>query len=336
MKIDLRSSHGALWMAVGLGVLVLAVPFGITVRAGDRPAALQPRLFAPGIVSTGDEEFSPAFSPDGKSVFFTKGSPGRIRVLWIMESHWRDGRWTEPVVAPFSGGYSDIDPTFSVDGKQIVFASNRPLTGTKAREDFDLWIVERTADGWSEPRHLGDKVNSAGSESTTSLAADGTLYIGSAARPGGVPGPGRHLYRSRLVNGEYGDVEALPELINAGEDVSNQYIAPDGSWLIFLSKMKGETDSTLYLTRWKDGAWTAPVNLDPELNTTYKAFTPVVSADGKTLYFSSRRGLFDVLPPARMTAREFTEAIRRPENGLGDIYSVPMSRFAAVLGTTGR
>lgn len=303
-----------------------------TIGTNQNPSVPQPSLFAPGVVGTGDEEFSPAFEPDGKTVYFTKGSPGRVRVMWIMMSRFRDGRWTEPEIAPFSGGYSDIDPTISVDGKKLIFASTRPLSGTAAREDFDLWMVDKTADGWSAPRHLGDKVNSTGSESTTSLTADGTLYIGSSARPGGVPGAGRHLYRSRFVDGAYGDVEPLPDVINAGEEVSNQYVAPDGSWMIFMARLKGETNTALYVTRWKDGTWTAPVILDPELNSVYRPFTPLVSADGKTFYFSSRRGVFDTLPPAKMSAAQFTEAIRAPGNGLGDIYTVPMSRFAAVLG----
>lgn len=324
-----RARRGLIAVAAMFG----ATAFSLSATAQQAPtsAAARPELFAAGIIATGDEEFSPAFDNDGKTVYFTKGSPGRVRVMWIMVSHFRDGRWSDPEIAPFSGGYTDIDPTISVDGKRLVFASTRPLTGTTAREDFDLWMVERTADGWSEPRHMGDAVNSTGSESTTSFTADGTLYVGSAARPGGVPGAGRHLYRSRFVNGVYEKPEALPEIINAPDEVSNQYVAPDGSWMIFMARKAGETAPALYVTWWKDGTWSAPVNLDPEFNREFGPFTPLVSKDGKTLYFTSRKGVFDTLPPARHTAAQFHEAIRKPGNGLADIYSVPMSRFAAVL-----
>ena len=141
-----------------------------------------PILFAPGVISTGDIEFAPAFEPDMKTVYFVKGSPGAKRVMWILVSRLRDGKWSTPEIAPFSGQYSDIDPTVSPDGRKLFFASNRPSEGTAPRKDFDIWVVEKTEGGWSAPRNLGAPVNSAGSETTTSVTSDGTLYFASSAR----------------------------------------------------------------------------------------------------------------------------------------------------------
>jgi hypothetical protein len=45
----------------------------------------------------------------------------------------------------------------------------------------------------------------------------------------------------------------------------------------------------LYFSAFKDGKWTAPSNLGPPVNTKHWESTPSVSADGRTLFFSSSR-----------------------------------------------
>ena len=47
----------------------------------------------------------------------------------------------------------------------------------KTTRDFDVWAVDKTASGWSEPRNLGAPVNSSVNEYFASEASDGTLYV---------------------------------------------------------------------------------------------------------------------------------------------------------------
>jgi hypothetical protein len=307
---------------------VVALAAAVPAQAAASPSP-SPTLLAPGVISTGDIEFAPAFEADGKTVYFCKGSPGMKRVMWIVVSRLRDGAWTKPEIAPFSGRYSDIDPTFSPDGKQLFFASTRPTEGTEPRKDFDLWVVERQGAVWGDPRHLGALVNSSGSESTTSVTADGTLYFASAGRDGGRAG--RRLFRSRRVDGRYQVPEPLPPPIDAGEEESNQYLPPDGSYMIFLSKRPGAKEAALFLSRPKNGGWTEPVNLGEQWNAEYGPYTPLVAPDGKTFYFTSQKGVFDRLPAAPMSYDNFLEAIRKPGNGLGDIYAMPIEALAVPL-----
>ena len=80
----------------------------------------------------------------------------------------------------------------------------------------------------------------------------------------------------------------------------------------------------LYITRFVQGAWTAPADVNPRLNADFAPYTPLVSPDGKTFYFTSQRGLFEHPPIAPMSYAQFLDAIRAPGNGLADIYSVPI------------
>ena len=313
-----------------LRLFILGAVLAFAMLTALEAQAPTPRLLAPGVVSTGDIEFGPALTPDGKTLYFSKGSPGMKRAMWIVVSRLQNGAWTTPEIAPFSGRYNDIDPTISPDGKRFFFASTRPTDGggTAPKKDFDLWVMERTATGWSEPTNLGAPVNSAGSETTTSVTADGTLYIGASGRESG-PRTGRRLYRSKLVNGRYEAPEPLPAPIDAGEEDSNQYVSPDGRFMIYGSKRPG-AETALYVTYMENGAWTSPAPLEAKLNAAYSPYTPLISPDGTTFYFTSVKGAFDELPPpmAPMSYSRFLETIRSPGNGLGDIYELAVEALS--------
>ena len=45
----------------------------------------------------------------------------------------------------------------------------------------------------------------------------------------------------------------------------------------------------LYVSRFVDGAWTAPVNLGPEINTPEYEYGPWVTSNGEFLLFTSHR-----------------------------------------------
>ena len=65
-------------------------------------------LFAPGIISTGDYESHPTLTPDGREIYFLKMAPNFSR--WtIFVSRYKNGRWSQPEVAPFSGQFQDAD-----------------------------------------------------------------------------------------------------------------------------------------------------------------------------------------------------------------------------------
>ena len=296
--------------------------FSLGAHAADPPA---PQLLAPGVISTGDDEWGFTMSPQGDALWFNKADRG-YRVQVIMESV-KDarGRWQAPRVAPFSGRYRDIDPALSPDGRYLVFASNRPLQAGGARiADFDLWRVDRLPPGgWSAPRHLGDAINGAGSETNSSIAADGTLYFAVSGAQGQ-----RDLMRARATRDGYAAPEPLPAPINSDADESNHWIAPDQSYLLFLSNRPGGIgESDLYIS-FRDGdGWHAPRNLGAPVNRAGASgvFTPFVDAEGRHLYFAERRSALDPLPERALDAAGLESYLRGPGNGQGDIHVMPWS-----------
>ena len=297
----------------------------IIAHADDAPMA---QLLAPGVLSTGDDEWGFTMNPQGDALWFNRADRG-YRIQVIMESV-KDvhGHWQAPQVAAFSGIYRDIDPAMSPDGRYLVFASNRPVqAGGARRVDFDLWRVDRLPDGsWGEPHHLGDVINSKGSETNSSIASDGTLYFAVSDRPGGMGQ--RDLMRARLLPDGYAVPELLPAPINSDADESNHWIAPDQSYLLFLSNRTGGIgDNDLYISFRDGNGWLAPRNLGAPVNRPGASgvFTPFVDADGRNLYFAERRSALDRLPNRTLSAAELEAYLHGPANGQGDLYVIPWS-----------
>lgn len=258
---------------------------------GQPLSGAAPQVFAPGIVSTDYHEHSaPAFSPDGREVFWSlwrRPDQGEPQVIVTMRRE-PDGSWSAPAVAPFSGRFVDGGPVQSADARRLYFYSTRPTPEGPTRDD--LWFVERQSHGWSEPQCLGFVARFAGMKSVyqPSVARNGTLYF--VARP--ADGPNRFLiYRAELVDGGYPRAELLPPGINDPRASANwtPWIALDESFLLFSSNRRDpEADyGDLYVARRQpDGNWNEPVALGEPVNSGVQERFPVVSPDGEYLFFT--------------------------------------------------
>jgi len=195
---------------------------------GQEPPGAEPRLFAPGIVSTGLTDRDVAMTPDGNEFYFTAAVGNRFHRSAIVVVRRVEGRWMAPEVAPFSGRYTDMEPAISADGSRFFFMSKRPRTGS-AEEDAneDIWSMERQGDGWGEPQNLGAPINTDVPEFFPSVTRDGTLYF--TRRD---DGRSESIYRSRWLDGRYQEPERLGEEVNSAPTQFNAFIAPDESYLI--------------------------------------------------------------------------------------------------------
>jgi len=279
----------------------------------------EPTIFAEGIISGGEFDSHPAFTPDGKTLYFVRSTPA-FNLWTILVSRFANGRWNTPEVAPFSGQYSDADPFITSDGSRLYFNSNRLVAG-KLKPDLDIWVMEKTTAGWGEPKNVGVPVNSSGSEWYPTVAANGTIYFGSD-REGG---KGRtDIYRSRLVDGKYSEAENLGDLINSQFNEFEPLIAPDESFLIFMAggRPDGRGGFDLYVSYNRNGVWTKPANLGDKINSSGNEYSPTISPDGRYFFWTSTRGFADKPLEKRLDYQELMNRLRGPRNGLGDIYQI--------------
>jgi Tol biopolymer transport system component len=322
----LSATPRATAIAATLCVAAVALLTAAAHTAAARSAPAAPELFA--AVASPADELNAAFSPDGKELYYSIAAPdGNMGVIVV--SRLVHGKWGAPQMASFSGQYTDWDPFFSADGRQLFYVSNRPKPGVEKHDlrDFDIWVVDRTATGWSTPRNLGAPINTERPEWYPSLAKDGTLYF-SASREGGQGS--FDLFRSRVVDGKYQEPENLgPNVNGRGGEIDN-YIAPDQSFLIFVSN--GRPDDMgrgdIYISHFRDGQWTPAKNLGPLVNSAAREYTPIGSPDGQWLYWTSKRGFADRPLARALTYREWRDSVSSVRNGGGNVYRVRMSEVA--------
>jgi len=278
--------------------------------AATRPLT-EPELFGNGLISTGEFESHPGFTPDGRTLYFVRSTPNFTD--WkIYVTHYQDGAWTSPILAAFSGKYRDADPYVTSDGKHLYFISDRPVSD-QPKEDMDIWIMDlNDQGGWGAPRNLGAPVNSSGNEWYPKLSASGALYFGSD-RPGG---HGKtDMYRSAFANGAFTEPMNLGPSINTAADEYEGCIAPDESFLVFMASGRPDDKGggDLYLSRSVDGGWSPAKALDQRFNRRGLEISPYLSPDGRYFFFSSMRRAEGIQPGERPN---------RAQNGLGDIYQI--------------
>lgn len=301
-----------------------AVAIVVASTIGSSAAAQQgPELYAPGVFSTPAWDFFVALTPDQRTAYICRAN-GNFSYYTILETRLVNGRWSQPKAAPFSGRWSDADPHISPDGSRLYFISNRPRSGTRPTEEYDVWVVARTPSGaWGEPRNLGAPVNTDSvTEWSPSVARSGNLYFGAD----GKGGKGSDLYVARWVNGTYEVPENLGDSINTEAGEVEPWIAPDESYLIFSAygRPDGVGGYDLFVSERRNGVWQRARPLGGGVNSPQRDFNQSVSPDGKYLFFSSTRGAFDSVPAARLPYPEMQRRLTGVGNGLGDIYRVPL------------
>lgn len=263
----------------------------------------QARLFAEGTISVPDA-FAVTFTPDGKAVVFAKRIDATLSHLLMSE--YRDGKWNTPKVLGISTQYINVDPFLSPDGKQLFFASIRPVNG-QAHEGPSLWVSSQINGEWGTPVPVIEETAKKGAVAVfPSPVESGTLYFaGHLLEPASFGED--DIYCARRVDGRYARPENVGPPVSTAHHEYDAFVAPDESYMIFASdRPGGYGKSDLYISVHRDGKWGTPVNLGPSVNSDSGLCCPAVSPDGKRFYFTTtlngKQGIFEIDFPALVSA----------------------------------
>ncbi len=288
---------------------------------GQIPPDTIPVIFAPGIVSTGLYTRDIAITKDGKEIYFCISDAA---VTAIFVTKYINDRWTEPVIAPFSGkGFFDFEPHISPDGNKFFFLSGRPPQGKVPKPGWfyqKIWSMDKTESGWSEPRLVDEPVSSEENEFFPSSTDENVLYF---TRSGKTVKP--RIYRSIPVNDSYNEPEMVQFDIPETGMLFNAFISPKEDFLITcaLGIDSTNTDQDYYLSfKTTSGEWSKLIKFGPEINTPGdNANSAFVSPDGKYLFFSSSRK-----DPGRLQIKSGT-----PLRAIIDANSIPGNGASAIF-----
>ena len=232
-----------------LPLALLIVGTSSACRAVDAP-----QHWTPAAIASDQYEATPAFSPDGRELYFFRADRDfdNYRLLWSRCD--ADG-WGAPRAVPFAAapGVLEADPFVSSDGQRLYYVSARPAPGEtpSADADLDIWFVQREqGGGWGVPQRLPEPVNSPATELLPRLDDRGRLWFGSD-RAGGLGG--RDIYvATQDDQGRWQVANAGPPISTAADEYEASPSA-DGRHLVVVADRRDRSHLDHFEGR--DGRW---------------------------------------------------------------------------------
>jgi hypothetical protein len=325
--------YGMVGLVIGLSVIILNCaledyfPVLEGPYFGQTPPGNIPEVFAPDLISTGMYERDMAIMPDGNEIYYGTVL-GNNTYSTILVTKLVEGKWTRPEVAPFCNdpNVRCLEPHISPDGKMFYFVSNfSTLEQEKQEDNWDIWVMERVGEEWTQPYNLGPPINTEAGEYYPSVTRDGTLYF-TRDEENRI----NAIYRSKRVNGTFSEPERLPDQVNCGRTRYNAFIAQDESYIIVpvfgMDDSFGFTDYYIVFRNEQD-QWSDPINMGENINTASGfEWSPYVSPDGNHFFFMSlREGKDEEFKSEPLELKRLKKHHNSPENGNPDIYWVDAS-----------
>lgn len=251
-----------------------------------------------GGINSVEGEYNPVISSDGKTLYYARdcGECAGGEEVYVANLN-DDGNWgmARRFGQPLTTKGHEIPLGVSSDGNTLAVYGN--YEGSFGRGD--IFYIEKTQDGWGGLQHYAAPVNTENFESNAMYTADGKAMLFVSERPGGV---GDFHKKDSYYHGSYGgntDIYVYTEgqVINLGSTINtpyseySPYLHPDGKTLYFSSDgHPGFGGLDVYMvTRLSNTSWTAwsePVNLGKEINTSYNDWGYQVAARGEKAYFA--------------------------------------------------
>lgn len=304
-------------------VFIFENSFSLPPEGDSRDTALvfSPRLFMPGIVSTGLNEFGSAFNPGQNELFYCIRH--RSDLFIILQTGFSDGSWSDPEVAWFSGIHNDADPFITYDGRYLFFCSDRPINDYDTIRDWNIWRLEKIDGRWLNLKLLEFNTPDK-NEMYPTVSKKGNLYFHSDLLSPAISLDLNRtdLFFSRNVNGRFTGYEKLPICSDEFPEW-DPFISPEEDYIIFTSTIPGGFGGgDMYISfRADNGNWSKPLNMGGEVNSTGMDYCPNLTPDNKHLIFSSYRNNLD-FSRTPLTFGKIKEIINSPQNGNGDIYII--------------
>lgn len=142
-----------------------------------------------------------------------------------------------------------------------------------------------------DPAPVSNLINRLGDVYWPSMTVDNSLFYFTAKLPLYRSSYQEDIYVSINRNDSFGKPYAISDEVLSLNNEGASFISPDGRYLLFTGcrRNDGYGSCDLYISLKKDDKWQKPLNLGSKVNSNAWDSRPVISSDGKRLYFSSNR-----------------------------------------------
>jgi outer membrane protein OmpA-like peptidoglycan-associated protein len=276
-------------------VLLIILFFSFYTQAQIR------RPLGPPVNTPQFNEYAPSISANNKTMIFETDRAGEGKWELYYTTKNEKNKWT--VAKPITninkvGKENDLigGPSISYDGKTLFFFAS--FEGGQG--DMDIYYSTWDGKDWSEPKTVGNNINTKTYEGFPSVSVDGkVLYF---IRDNFSKRKDKALCYTiwsskKQEDGTWGVAEKLPAPIN-GDCEKSPRIMADNRTLIFSSVRKdGVGGFDLYQSfQEDDGSWATPINLE-YINTEEDEQFASVSAAGDLMYYYTAGDIYTVTIP---------------------------------------
>ncbi|MBT1701849.1 OmpA family protein [Chryseosolibacter indicus] len=207
-----------------------------------------------------------------------------------------------------NSSYDELNPVISKDGTTLFFTvANHPANIGGKKDPGDIWISKLIGTKWSSPVHAGNVINDKGYNAVAGISDDGSsLFLLSHYDGSG------NLAKTQGISVSVNKGNAwsqphnifIPYFLNKSR-IQCGSISADKKVFVFSAETYGTHGvDDIYVSFFDNGKWSEAKNLGSVINTQYQELSPSLSADGKTLYFSSNglkgTGSFDIFKSTRL------------------------------------
>ncbi len=194
---------------------------------------------------------------------------------------------------PINSAGDDFAPSFTVDGKTLVFSSRRGGSGYQ-----HIFISHFENNTWSNPAPI-NSINSRYTDESPFITPDGEYIFFSSDRDGSIEMPNdgsgqvrvsSDLYVSKSISGRWDAPIKVPGAVNTPSHERMPSLSPDSMKLYYTSMPFGDVSrARIMKAEYKDGDFINPQALPAPVNVNAQDTGLVPSVDGKGFFFSSTR-----------------------------------------------
>jgi outer membrane protein OmpA-like peptidoglycan-associated protein len=202
---------------------------------------------------------------------------------------------------------SDNTPRLTADGRVMFFNSTRYDRRAWARlkpgggsYDADIYFKVRDVDpgdgeGWHTPVNVGQPINTAEDDAVETISPNGGTIYYTSLKKGWVP-LGGPFFRADLDGRSWKNITGLGGCItefflsSPPFRICGATIGAYGDVFYFATTAHSRSGNhEIWVSHLRDGVWSYPENLGAPVNDPRGSYAPFIAADGRTLYFTSRR-----------------------------------------------
>ncbi|MDO5972390.1 OmpA family protein [Flavivirga aquimarina] len=203
-----------------------------------------PLLFSR-ILNTNDSEDQLTFSPDQKTIYYTRSSRENsleyklYKAILEEDSH---GNWINEELLSINKEHVSIEnPFMSPKGDKLYFSSNMP----ESIGGYDIYVSNVLADGsLSTPENLGSSINTASDEKYPSLSMDAKYLYFSSKGHNNIGG--FDLFTSKILSSGYKAPRNMGNTINTPYDEVAYFLAAKNKGYVSSNRPNGKGGFDIY------------------------------------------------------------------------------------------